>query len=185
MVMAARVGAAIPTRDRPAQGVLHQRFESVKVGLVIPSFDEWVSGRAQGQVWSTLIASERRQGATTLAGAQMRHGGHSAHRFLRALRPWHNGYRLWSAETSVERERQGTSLRAADSVQSGRTAEDGRHQDRDNVRGAGLGNVYLYLLRSEWRQVLRLPCVEAAPSRWPGEGLDGRSWAMDMLPGTG
>ena len=84
MVMAARVGAAIPTRDRPAQGVLHQRFKSVKVGLVIPSFDEWVSGRAQGQVWNTLIASERRQGATTLAGAQMRHGGHSAHRFLRA-----------------------------------------------------------------------------------------------------
>ncbi|MDE0125219.1 MAG: hypothetical protein OXN97_11645 [Bryobacterales bacterium] len=86
----------------------------------------------------------------------------------RALRPWHNGYRLWSVETSVERERQGTSLRAADSVQIGRTAEDGRHQDRDNVRGAGLGNVYLYQLRSDWRQMLRLPCVEAAPSRWPG-----------------
>lgn len=56
-------------------------------------------------------------------------------------------------------------------MQIGRTAEDGRHQDRDNVRGAGVEYVYLYQLRSDWRQVLGLPCVEAAPQPVVGGGL--------------
>ena len=56
-------------------------------------------------------------------------------------------------------------------MQIGRTAEDGRHQDRDNVRGARVENVYLYQLRSDWGQVLGLPCVEAAP-----QPVVGRAW---------
>ena len=88
------------------------------------------------------------------------------------------GMRPLLAETYVEPERDGASLRAANWVRVGVTTGRGR-QDRDRAMAESVKTIYMYALARDWRTRLR-----PAPSLKPGEGLDSDVWARNEFGGA-
>ena len=94
------------------------------------------------------------------------------------------GYRPWLVETFVEPFYSGVSLQASNWRYLGQSAGRGR-QDRGHVVPETAKAIYVYELRTDWRQRLDVPrpALDNGPLE-PGQGLDGEQWAEHEFGGA-
>jgi hypothetical protein len=96
------------------------------------------------------------------------------------------GLEPWLLESFVEAERyDGASFRAANWVRVGRSQGRGRN-DRWHEKKSGPKDVYLYVLKKDFREALgvALPERRSLQMREPGEGMAASDWAQRELAGA-
>ena len=94
------------------------------------------------------------------------------------------GYCPWLVESFVDTQHFiGTSYRAANWVQIGRTQGRGR-QDRDNEYAKTVKSIYVYELESDWYQRMGIVEPVGLPALEIAHGLDGHEWAANEFGGA-